>query len=128
VLKDNALAGSLAFATTPGMAGKLAQTVVAASTDTRMIWSGALDNGNLAGYRAVASNQVSAALGGGSEHGLIFGNWSEALIGTWGALELVVDPYALKKQGMIEVTSFQLADIALRHGQSFTKATGATIA
>ena len=93
-----------------------------------MIWSGALDNGTLAGYKAVASNQVKATLGGGSEHGLIFGNWSEVLIGTWGALELVVDPYALKKQGMIEVTSFQLADIALRHGQSFTKATGATIA
>ena len=128
VLKDNALAGSLAFATTPGMAGKLAQTVVAANTDTRMIWAGALDNGNLVGYKAVASNQIRATLGGGAEHGIIFGNWSEVMIGTWGALELVVDPYALKKQGMIEVTSFQLADIALRHGQSFTKATGATIA
>ena len=128
VLKDNALAGSLAFATTPGMAGKLAQTVIAASTDTNMIWSGKLDNGTLAGYTARASNQVSAALGGGSEHGLIVGNWSDALIGMWGALELVVDPYALKKQGMIEVTSFQLCDIALRHPQSFCKATGATIA
>ncbi len=128
VLKDNALAGSLAFATTPGMAGKLAQTVIAASTDTNMIWSGKLDNGALAGYTARASNQVSATLGGGSEHGLIFGNWSDALIGMWGALELVVDPYSLKKQGMIEVTSFQLCDIALRHAQSFCKATGATIA
>lgn len=128
VLKDNALSGSLAFATTPGMAGKLAQTVVAATTDTRMIWSGALDNGQLGGYKAVASNQVSSTLGGGSEHGVIFGNWSDALIGMWGALELVVDPYALKKQGMIEVTSFQLCDIALRHPQSFCKATGATIA
>lgn len=128
VLKDNALAGSLAFATTPGMAGKLAQTVVAASTDTRMIWSGALDNGNLAGYKAIASNQVSAVLGGGSEHGLIFGNWADAMIGMWGALELVVDPYAKKKQGMIEVTSFQLCDVALRHVGSFCKATGATIA
>jgi HK97 family phage major capsid protein/HK97 family phage prohead protease len=127
VLKDNALAGSLAFATTPGMAGKLAQTVIAASTDTNMIWSGKLDNGMLAGYTARASNQVSAVLGGGSEHGLIFGNWSDALIGMWGALELVVDPYSLKKQGMIEVTSFQLCDIALRHPQSFCKATGATI-
>jgi HK97 family phage major capsid protein/HK97 family phage prohead protease len=127
VLKDNALAGSLAFATTPGMAGKLAQTVVAASTDTRMIWAGALDNGNLAGYKAVASNQVSAVLGGGSEHGLIFGNWQDAMIGMWGALELVVDPYAKKKQGMIEVTSFQLCDVALRHVGSFCKATGATI-
>lgn len=128
VLKDNALAGSLAFATTPGMAGKLAQTVVAASTDTRMIWGGALDNGNLAGYKAVASSQVSATLGGGSEHGLIFGNWNDAMIGMWGALEIVVDPYAKKKQGMIEVTSFQLCDVALRHPGSFTKATGATIA
>lgn len=128
VLKDNALNGSLAFATTPGMAGKLAQTVVAASTDTRMIWSGALDNGNLAGYKAISSNQVSAVLGGGSEHGLIFGNWSEAMIGMWGALELVVDPYSKKKQGMIEVTSFQLCDVALRHVGSFCKATGATIA
>lgn len=128
VLKDNALAGSLAFATTPGMAGKLAQTVVAASTDTRMIWSGALDAGNLAGYKAVATNQVSAALGSGSEHGLIFGNWNDAMIGMWGALEIVVDPYAKKKQGMIEITSFQLCDVALRHAGSFCKATGATIA
>lgn len=128
VLKDNALAGSLAFATTPGMAGKLAQTVVAATTDTRMIWSGALDNGNLGGYRAVSSNQVSATLGGGSEHGMIFGNWNDVMIGNFGGLELVVDPYSLKKQGMVEVTSFQLCDIALRHAASFCKATGATIA
>jgi len=127
VLKDNALAGSLAFATTPGMAGKLAQTVVAASTDTRMIWGGSLSEGNLGGYRALASNQVKATLGAGAEHGLIFGNWSDLMIGQWGALEIVVDPYSLKKQGMIEVTSFQMCDIALRHPQSFCKATGATI-
>jgi len=127
VLKDNALMGNLAFATTPGMAGKLAQTVVAASTDSRMIWTGQLNDGQVVGYRAVATNQVSATLGSGSDHGVIFGNWGDVMIGTWGALEIVVDPYALKKQGMIEVTSFQLADIALRHPQSFCKATGATI-
>lgn len=128
VNKDNALGGTLAFVTTPGMAGKLAQTVVAASTDTRMIWGGSLTEGNLCGYRAVSTNQVLATLGGGSEHGLIFGNWNDCLIGMWGAMELVVDPYALKKQGMVEITSFQLCDIAFRHGQSFAKATGATIA
>lgn len=127
VLKDNALLGNLAFATTPGMAGKLAQTVIAASTDSRMIWSGPLNDGQLVGYGAVATNQVLATLGGGSEHGVIFGNWADVMIGTWGALEIVVDPYALKKQGMVEVTSFQLADIALRNAQSFCKATGATI-
>lgn len=127
VLKDNALMGNLAFCTTPGMAGKLAQTVVAASTDSRMIWTGPLNEGQVVGYRALATNQVLATLGSGSDHGVIFGNWGDVMIGTWGALEIVVDPYALKKQGMIEVTSFQLADIALRHPQSFCKATGATI-
>jgi HK97 family phage major capsid protein len=127
VMKDNALAGSLAFATTPGMAGKLAQTVVAATTDTRMIWDGKLDSGAMCGYTAMASNQVSSTLVGGAEHGIVFGNWSDLLIGMFGSLELVVDPYALKKQGMIEVTSFQMCDIALRHPQSFCKATGATI-
>lgn len=127
VLKDNALLGNLAFCTTPGMAGKLAQTVVQASTDSRMIWTGPLNDGQLVGYRAVATNQVLATLGSGSDHGVIFGNFADVMIGTWGALEIVVDPYALKKQGMVEVTSFQLADIALRHPQSFCKATGATI-
>lgn len=129
VAKDNALNGSLAFVTTPGMAGKLSQTVVAASTDTRMIWGGSLTDGNVAGYRGIASNQVSAVLGGGSnEHGILFGNWEEILIGLWGSLEIVVDPYALKKQGMVEITSFQMVDIAARHAESFCKATGATLA
>ena len=130
VAKDNALAGNLAFITTPGMAGKLSQTVVAASTDTRMIWGGSLTEGNLGGYRAVASSQVKATLGAGSEHGILFGNWNDILIGLWGAggFEIVVDPYAKKKQGMVEITSFQLVDIAARHAESFCKATGATIA
>lgn len=129
VLKDNALIGSLGWVTTPGMAGKLAQTVKASGTDSTMIWTGPLSEGILNGYVAEASNQVSSTLGGGSnEHGIIFGNWNDLLIGMWGAMELVVDPYRLKKQGMIEVTSFQMVDIALRHAESFCKSTGATIA
>lgn len=128
VAKDNALRGSLAFVTTPGMAGKLSQTVIASNTDTRMIWGGSLTDGLVAGYRGVATNQVSAVLGGGSnEHGILFGNWEEIMIGLWGAMEIVVDPYALKKQGMVEITSFQLVDIAARHAESFCKATGATL-
>ena len=92
VLKDNALMGSLAFATTPGMAGKLAQTVVAASTDSRMIWTGPLNEGQIVGYRAVATNQVLATLGSGSDHGVIFGDFSSLMIGTWGARLMKATP------------------------------------
>lgn len=129
VAKDNALFGTLGWVTTPGMAGKMKQTLVASAAGSEMIWAGTFEAGVLVGYGAAASNQVSSTLGAGSnEHGLIYGNFADLLVGQWGALELVVDPYRLKKQGMIEVTSFQMVDIAVRHAESFCKATGATIA
>lgn len=129
VAKDNAVLGSLGWATTPGMAGKLLKTSIEAATNAAKIWTGKITDGEVCGYKAMATNQIMATLGDGeNEHGLIFGNWADVLIGTWGqGVELVVDPYALKKQGMIEVTSFQMCDIALRHPESFCKATGATI-
>ncbi len=132
VATDNALMGNLAFLATPGMAGKLMQTLVASSAGSAMIWSGNHVEGTVAGYRAVGSSQVSAVMSGsaatgGSSHGIVFGNWSDVLVGTWGALELIVDPYTKKKQAMVEITSYELADVLLRHGESFCKATGATI-
>jgi HK97 family phage major capsid protein len=126
---DNALQGNLAFLTTPGMAGKLAQTVVASSTDTRMIWEGPLAEGKLAGYSAYSTGQVSATLGAGSEHGLILGDFSSMIIGIWGGgVDVLVDPYSDADRGRVRITAFLDMDIALRHPESFCKATGATIA
>ena len=126
---DNALQGNLAFLTTPGMAGKLAQTVVAASTDTRMIWEGPLAEGKLAGYNAYSTGQVSATLGAGAEHGLILGDFSQMIVGIWGGgVDILVDPYTDADRGRVRITAFLDMDIALRHPESFCKATGATIA
>jgi HK97 family phage major capsid protein len=129
VAKDNAFFGNLGWVTTPGMAGKLMQTLVAASAGSDMLWTGTYEDGRLGGYRASASNQISAVLGAGTnEHGILFGNWSDLMIGTWGGFEVIVDPYSQKKRGVIEVTTFQMADIDVRHPESFVKGTGATIA
>lgn len=97
----------------------------------RPIWTGTYQDGQVAGYRAIATNQVSTTMTGseatgGSEIGNIFGNWNDVIIGTFSALELIVDGLSLKKRGMIEVTSFQMVDILARHGESFSKSTGAT--
>lgn len=129
---SNALRGNPSFLTTPGMAGLLAQTLVAQAAGSKMIWEGAYDNGTLNGYGAKASNQVSALMNtlvdsGSSEHGIIFGNWQDLLLGFWGAMEVVTDVYSQKKYGNIEVTSWQLCDIELRHPQSFCVATGALL-
>lgn len=134
VAEDNALRGNLGWVTTPGLAGKMKQTPEhATGTMANWLWQGTILEGTLGGYRAIASNQISkvmtgSAETGGAEHGCIFGNWRELIIGLFQSMELIVDPYAQKKKGIIEVTSFQMADQILRHGESFAKWTGATAA
>lgn len=125
----NALFGELGYLTTPGIAQDAITTLrfpSAAIAQGGQLWNGNIDAGEMAGYEAESTNQVSALLGangapsGGTYHGLIFGNWQELLIGQFGgAMEMIVDPYSLKKQGLIEVASFQMADIAVRHPVAF---------
>ena len=125
----NALFGELGYLTTPGIASDAITTLRfpnAAIAQGGQLWNGTVDAGEMAGYDAESTNQVSATMGangapsGGSFAGLIFGNWQELLIGQFGgAMEMIVDPYTLKKQALIEVASFQMADVAIRHPVSF---------
>lgn len=131
VANQNALTGSTAYLTCPTAAGKMKQTLdFSASAAGRPIWDGAFDAGMISGYRAVATNQVSQFMSGseasgGSELGTIFGNWMDLIIGLFASMEIIVDPYAQKKRGLIEVTSFQMCDELIRHPESFSKSTGA---
>lgn len=54
-------------------------------------------------------------------HAVIFGSWNQLLIAEWGVIEVVVDPYAKKRQGMIECTSFQMVDVLVRQPAAFSK-------
>lgn len=129
----NALMGQVAWATTPILAAKLMARLVASAAGSEMIWRGTFDNGTVAGYTARATNQVSKTMAllaatGGTDHGLIVGVWPNMILGTWGGLELIVDPLAQKKKGLIEVTSFQMGDVVIRYPQSFCVGSGVTIA
>lgn len=125
---SNAGIGGIGWMTTPLMAAKLMCILEAQASGAKMIWTGTLEDGRIAGYVARATNQVSKTLGpDANEHGLIGADWTQGVIGTWAGIELVVDPYTLKNRGLIEVTSFQMMDFILRHPSSFVKATGATI-
>jgi HK97 family phage major capsid protein len=126
IAADNALLGTIGYVTNPRVAGKLMQTLVAAAAGSAMIWTGKIEEGLLNGYRAIASNQLASNLGGGAnEHGLVCGDFAQVLIGQFGpGFELILDPYAKKKQGLVEFTSFQMGDVALRYPEAFTKATG----
>jgi HK97 family phage major capsid protein len=129
---DNADAGTLAYLTNPKVRGKLKTTPKVAATET-MIWEkGAAGFGEVNGYRAAVSTQVPGNLSKGASNAilsaLIFGDFSQILIGEWGVLEILVDPYALKKQGLVEITSNLLCDVAIRHPQAFAAAKDAMTA
>lgn len=129
VEEDNADIGPMAYLTTPGIKAKLKKTQEFATTNGVAVWKGGQE-GQVNGYRAFSSNQVPSNLTKGTSttvcHAVIFGVWSQILLGEWGMAEILVDPYALKKQGMIEVTSFQMIDFALRHAQAFAVIKDAT--
>jgi HK97 family phage major capsid protein len=82
-------------------------------------------DGTMNDHRAEATNQLSKELGAGSdEHAMVYGIWSEMVIGEWGAIEVLANPYTLATKGLVQVTGFYLADVAPRHPESFCRATG----
>lgn len=135
VADQNALDGTLGWVAQTLLAGRY-MTIPkdASAANSGWLWEGGnIKEGLLAGFRARSTSQLSKVMNGsdavgGSSYGLIFGNWADLIIGLWGAMEIIPDPYAKKRQGMIEIASFQMASQVIRHGQSFCKATGATLA
>ena len=112
--------GDGAFITTPGIKGTLQVTTKLANSIAQAVWD---DQDRVAGKPGYDTNQVQSNLSKGTGvnlHAIYYGIWSQLVIGEWGAMEILVDPFRLKKQGMIEVTSFQMIDILVRYAVAFS--------
>lgn len=123
VATANADVGALGYLTTTKARGILKTTPRFTGVDTP-IWTDGPDGfGMVNGYRAGATTQVPSNLVKGTSgavcSAIIFGNWNDLLIGEFGVMEIIADPYAKKKQGLIEVTSLMMCDITVRHPASF---------
>ncbi len=78
--------------------------------------------GRLAGYKALTSANMPSNFAKGTGTNLsaiIFGNWSDLLIGQWGVLDLLLDPYTLAASGGMQLRAMLDLDIAIRHPESF---------
>lgn len=55
----------------------------------------------------------------------ILGDWTQVLLGQWGAVELLVNPYAEApyRRGGVLVRAFATVDVAVRHEEAFVVAT-----
>ena len=105
--------GNLSFLTNSAQRAKL-RAIPEFASGTLPLWR----DGKMLSYRAESSNQVPATLTKGSAIGtcsaVIFGNFSAITIVAFeGAVELTVDPYAGKKQGEIEISSYCSYDLGI---------------
>lgn len=118
---DNADVGALAYMTNAKVRGKLKATPRTPTYGDIMVWEG--NNTPLNGYPAYVTNQVRSDLDKGTSTGvcsaIVFGNWNDLLIGMWGGLDILVDPYTGGTSGTWRVVAFQDVDIAVRYPESF---------
>lgn len=117
VAQDNADQGTMGYLTNTKVRGKL-KTTSKVSGQNGFIWENGLN-----GYQAEVTNAVPSNLTKGSASGIcsaiIFGNFNDLIMGLWGGLELMVNPYTNAAQGGVIVHAFQDADLAVRHPESF---------
>lgn len=84
------------------------------------------DGMSIAGYRAAFTSLCPSDLTKGSGTGLsalIFGNWSDLLIGQWGGMDLIVDEVTESTKGNVRISIHSEWDIAVRHPESFAAIT-----
>ena len=118
---DNAMGGSMAFLTNP----KVVASMRTISKQTSGVEGNFImdPNGTVMGYNVASTNLVPSDLTKGTSSGvcsaLIFGNFSELMIGMFGGLDVLVDPYTGSAAGTTRISMFQDVDVAVRHAESF---------
>jgi HK97 family phage major capsid protein len=122
---NNALDGALGFVGNAKTSGKMASVLKStADTASNFIMS---DPGadRLAGYPFGQTNLVPSNLvkggSGAVASALIFGDWSQLLIGYWSSFDLLVNPYdsVAYPKGNILVRGMLTCDVAVRQPKAF---------
>lgn len=118
VATANADVENMAYLTTPAVRGLL-KTREKAATTGNFIWGGIVGDNRVNGYRAEVSTQVPAA-------SMLFGDFSQIVIGEWGALEISMNPYANFPAGIVGIRAWVTVDVGVRQAGAFSLATSIT--
>ena len=127
----NALTGNIYYLTNAKVIAALKQLK---SAQADYIWTtdrfnGTLGTaGNLNGSPCARSNQVPSNLVKGTSgavcSALLFGDFSQLVVGLWGGLEILPNPYGSGyTAGSVDIRAMQTCDIAVRHPESFAAIT-----
>src|ERR1041384_4385837 len=112
--QSNVADDSRAWLTTPGVEGSWMTTPKVANYPTFILG----DDGKVVRRPFFETNQVPSDK-------VIYANWSDLILADWAGIDIVVDPYSLKRSGQIEVTIQLWTDLGARHTPSFCVSTDA---
>lgn len=89
----------------------------------------AFEDNMVNGYPAYGTASLAATNGGetNTAFDFIFGNFKDAVIGQWGGVELIIDPFSYADYGEIKVTGSGLFDSGIKNALSFSIARNASI-
>lgn len=122
VAAGNADRGRTAYFFNSKTRGKLKTIVKSTSAVAGFIWE---PDNTVNGYQTWVTNQLPSNLTKGTTTGqsaAIFGNWQDLMVGQWGGLDLLVDPYTASNTGTVRVVALQDVDVAIRRVASFAVA------
>lgn len=126
VANANADIGRLAYLTNTKVRGKSRKTQEFSGTNGKALWTsmpGQRGVGEVLGYEAFVSNTVPSNLTKGTSSGncsaAAFGNWADMIIGMWGGLDIMLDPYTGATSGTRRIVALQDVDVNVRNVASF---------
>ena len=112
VAAANALRAGCGYVADPASAALLMARARFSGGDTP-IWNGNMLRGEMVGFPCMSSNQMASAT-------MIFGWWPSLIIGEWGVLELMVNPYSDFTRGLSAIRAWYTMDVALRYAGAFS--------
>ena len=119
VAQDNADVGRLAYIYSAKARGFLKQTERFSGTGRTIHGEG---NTPTNGYAAFVTNQARddrSKASGTNLSTLFFGNWGDLVLGMWGGLDVLVDPYTGGTSGTTRIVALQDVDWNGRNDESF---------
>lgn len=123
VFVANANAARMNYLVNPKTRGKLKKTKHQAG-DLNYIMG---TDGNVNGYASAVSNHVPSNLSKGTGTNLsamVFGDFSQLLINQWGFMDLSVDEFSRKKEGLVEITVNVFVDVLVKQPKAFSVVKG----
>lgn len=123
IFVENASGAKMSYLVNPKTRGKLKKTKHEAG-DMNYIMD---KSGEVNGYNSATSNHVPSDLVKGTGtalSALVFGDFSQLNIHQWNYMDLSVDEFSRKKEGLIEVTINLFMDVMVKQPKAFSVAKG----